>query len=65
MTKLKSKSGAKKRFGFTASGKLRCGHAGKRHNMIKRSNKQIRAMRGTKLVSAADAGRVRSFLPYG
>lgn len=65
MTKLKTKSGAKKRFRFTASGQLRCGHAGKRHNMIKRSSKQIRALRGTKLVSAADAARVRSFLPYG
>ena len=64
MSKLKTKSGAKKRFRFTASGKLRCGHAGKRHNMIKRSPKQIRSLRGTKMVSASDASRVRSFLPY-
>lgn len=65
MSKLKTKSGAKKRFRLTASGKLRCGHAGKRHNMIKRSKKQIRNLRGTKLVAKSDSATVRSFLPYG
>ena len=42
MPKMKTKSGAKKRFKFTANGKIKHGQAGKRHGMIKRSNEQIR-----------------------
>ena len=65
MPKLKSKSGAKKRFRLTASGKVRAGQAGKRHGMIKRTNKQIRNQRGTTILSDADARIVKKFLPYG
>ncbi len=65
MPKLKTKSGAKKRFKLTASGKVKAQQAGKRHNMIKRSNKQIRNLRGTKVLSDSDARIVRKFLPYG
>ncbi|MFN3231375.1 MAG: 50S ribosomal protein L35 [Alphaproteobacteria bacterium] len=65
MPKMKSKSGAKKRFSLTASGKVRAGQAGKRHGMIKRSNKQIRNKRGTTILSDADARIVKKFLPYG
>ena len=42
MPKLKTKSSAKKRFRFTASGKIKMPQAGKRHGMIKRTNSQIR-----------------------
>jgi large subunit ribosomal protein L35 len=65
MPKLKTKSGAKKRFKLTASGKVRAGQAGKRHGMIKRSNKQIRNKRGTTIMAEPDAKVVRKFLPYG
>ncbi len=65
MPKLKTKSGAKKRFKLTASGKVKAQQAGKRHNMIKRSNKQIRNLRGTKVLSDSDARIVKKFLPYG
>ena len=65
MPKLKTKSGAKKRFKLTASGKVRSGQAGKRHGMIKRSNKQIRNQRGTTVLSDQDARIVKKFLPYG
>lgn len=66
MPKLKTKSGAKKRFKLTASGKVIAGHAGKRHGMIKRTNKQIRQNRGTFVVSEADARNVRKYyLPNG
>ena len=37
MPKMKTKSGAKKRFKPTASGMLKAAQAGKRHGMIKRS----------------------------
>lgn len=65
MPKLKTKSGAKKRFKLTASGKVKAAHAGKRHGMIKRTNKQIRNLRGTDVLSAADTRVVKKFLPYG
>lgn len=65
MPKMKTKSGAKKRFKLTASGKVKAGQAGKRHGMIKRSNSFIRDARGTTLLSEPDARTVKKFLPYG
>lgn len=64
MPKLKTKSGVKKRFSVTATGKIRVAQAGKRHHMIKRSKKFIRNARGTTILSAADARIVRKYMPY-
>ncbi len=64
MPKLKTKSGAKKRFKVTAKGKIKCQGAGKSHGMIKRTNKFIRNARGMKVLSDEDARIVRQFLPY-
>jgi large subunit ribosomal protein L35 len=66
MPKIKTKSGAKKRFKLTATGKVMAGAAGKRHGMIKRTNKQIRQNRGMSVVSESDARNVRKYyLPNG
>jgi len=66
MPKMKTKSSAKKRFKVTANGKVKVGAAGKRHGMIKRSNKFIRDARGTMVLSEPDARKVISFyLPNG
>ena len=65
MPKMKTKSGAKKRFSFTASGKIKANQAGKSHGMVKRSKKFIRNQRGTTTLCDADAGIVKKFLPYG
>jgi large subunit ribosomal protein L35 len=65
MPKMKTKSGAKKRFRLTGTGKVVAGQAGKRHGMIKRTNKQIRNLRGTTVLAECDAGIVKQFLPYG
>jgi len=65
MPKLKTKSGAKKRFRFTGSGKIISTQAGKRHGMIKRTNKFIRNQRGTAIMSESDAGIIQQFMPYG
>ena len=65
MPKLKTKSSAKKRFRFTASGKIKMPQAGKRHGMIKRTNTQIRNQRGSTILSDQDARIVKKFLPYG
>lgn len=65
MPKLKSKSGAKKRFRLTGTGKVRMNVAYKKHGMRKRPQKMIRTARGTKIMNAADAKIVkRHYLPY-
>lgn len=66
MPKMKTKSGAKKRFKLTASGKVKAGQAGKRHGMIKRTNDQIRKLRGTTVLADCDAKVIKkNFMPYG
>ena len=66
MPKMKTKASCKKRFSFTASGKVKAGQAGKRHGMIKRSNKFIRQARGTMVMAEPDARVIRRhFLPNG
>lgn len=62
MPKLKTKSGAKKRFSLTGTGKVKASQAGKRHGMVKRSNKFIRNARGTTVLDACDAKIVKRFL---
>lgn len=64
MPKMKSKSGAKKRFSLTATGKVRMNQAGKQHGMIKRTKKQIRNQRRTTIMSPRDAKVVKKFIPY-
>ena len=66
MPKLKTKSGVKKRFKFTATGKVKHGVAGKRHRLISHNAKYIRTNRGTVVVAEVDTPRVvKKFLPYG
>ena len=65
MPKLKNKSSAKKRFRFTAKGKVRFNSAGLSHMLRRRSQKMKRTNRGTQIMSAADARSVKkNFLPY-
>jgi large subunit ribosomal protein L35 len=48
------------------TGKVLYAQRGKRHGMIKRTNKQIRNLRGTTTLFEADAERVKKyFLPNG
>jgi large subunit ribosomal protein L35 len=66
MPKLKTKSGAKKRFKVTASGKVKYQQSGKRHGMIKRTTKQIREHRGTRVLFKSDGDNIKKFfLPNG
>ena len=64
MPKMKTKSSVKKRFKTTATGKVKAQASGKRHGMIKRSNKFIRDARGTMVLNDADAKIVKQFMPY-
>ena len=66
MPKIKTKSGAKKRFKITAKGKVKAAHSGKRHGMIKRTKKQIRDHRGTRVMFKADGDNIKKYwLPNG
>jgi len=65
MPKLKTKSGAKKRFKLTATGKIKAGVAGKRHRLISHNSKYIRQNRGTKVMGASDAKIIKTYIPNG
>jgi large subunit ribosomal protein L35 len=66
MPKLKTHSGSKKRVKITGTGKVMRAQAGKRHGMIKRTNSQIRNLRGTTTMFKGDADNVKKFfLPNG
>jgi large subunit ribosomal protein L35 len=65
MPKLKTKSGVKKRFKITATGKVKHGVAGKRHRLISHNAKYIRQNRGTTVLSEADSKTVKNWAPYG
>ncbi len=64
MPKIKTKSGAKKRFRLTAGGKVRGSAAFLRHNLRRRSQKMKRKARGTMILCDADARVVKRFLPH-
>lgn len=59
MPKMKSKSGAKKTFKLTASGKVKRHKAYKSHILTHKSRKRKRGLRKASLVSKADEKRVK------
>jgi len=65
MTKMKSHSGAKKRFRFTASGKAKRKFSHKNHILTKKRSDRIRKLKGMTLVSDEDQIRIERMLPYG
>lgn len=62
MPKLKTKSGAKKRFKITASGKIKRKHAYKSHILTKKGTKQKRRLTKMTLVHSADKPNVKAML---
>jgi large subunit ribosomal protein L35 len=66
MPKIKTKSGAKKRFKITGTGKVLFAQSRKRHGMIKRTKKQIRQLRGTSVLFKTDGDNIKKYwLPNG
>ena len=65
MPKVKTVSGAKKRFRFTGKGKPRRNKAYKSHILTKKTTKQKRRLRKSFLFEASDAREIRRLLPYG
>ncbi len=62
MAKLKTKSGAKKRFALTGSGKIKRKHAYHSHILTKKTKKQKRNLDHFALVEKVDAPRVKEML---
>ncbi len=65
MPKMKSNSGAKKRFAFTAKGKVKFKKAKHSHILTTKSTKVKRKMRQTGILPDEDERRVHRMLPYG
>ncbi|MDR2563871.1 MAG: 50S ribosomal protein L35 [Prevotellaceae bacterium] len=62
MPKMKTNSGAKKRFAVTGTGKIKRKHAYKRHILTKKTTKQKRNLTHFGLVADTDTGRVKNML---
>ncbi len=62
MPKMKTKSGAKKRFTLTASGKIKRKHAYKSHILTKKTKKRKRNLTKTSLVHKSDENNVKAML---
>ena len=64
MPKMKSHSGAKKRFELTATGKVKRGHQGKSHILSKKTSKRKRRLRTTTYVAQTQERTIKSIIPY-
>ena len=62
MPKIKTNSGAKKRFALTGSGKIKRKHAFKSHILTKETKKQKRNLTHSGLVARVDASNVKALL---
>ena len=62
MPKMKTNSGAKKRFTLTGTGKIKRKHAFKSHILTKKTIKQKRNLTHITLVDKADVGNVKKML---
>ena len=64
MPKMKTKSGAKKRFRVRPGGTVKRGQAFKRHILTKKSTSRKRARRGTVAVHETNMGHMAQMLPF-
>lgn len=64
MPKMKTKSGAKKRFVVRASGSIKRAQAFKRHILTKKTTKSKRQLRGSTGVHETNTASVRAMMPY-
>jgi large subunit ribosomal protein L35 len=62
MPKMKTKSGAKKRFTFTGTGKIKRKHAYKSHILTKKETKRKRNLTHVALIAKVDERNVRRTL---
>jgi large subunit ribosomal protein L35 len=64
MPKLKTHSGAKKRFSLTKTGKIKRAHAYKRHILTKKDTKRKRALRQGTFADCTNVKAIKLLIPY-
>lgn len=64
MPKVKTHSGARKRFKKLKSGLIKFTRAGRRHLLTKKSASRKRSLRESTYVNKSDASTISSMLPY-
>ena len=64
MPKMRSHSGAKKRFKVTKTGKVKRAQSGKSHILTKKTTKRTRNLRGPAYVDKTQSKTMKKLLPY-
>ena len=64
MPKLKTHSGAKKRFNLTKSGKVKYAHAYKSHILTKKDTKRKRGLRQGDYADVINESAIKRMIPY-
>ena len=64
MPKIKTHSGAKKRFNLTKNGKVKRAHAFKSHILNKKSTKRKRNLRKTEVADVTNQKQIKRLIPY-
>ena len=64
MPKIKTHSGAKKRFKLTKTGKVKRAHAFKSHILNKKSTKRKRNLRKVVTADVTNVAKIKKMIPY-
>lgn len=64
MPKIKTKSGAKKRFKLTKNGKVKRAQANKSHILTKKTTKRKRNLRKTTVADVTNTATIKKLIPY-
>lgn len=64
MPKMKTHSGAKKRFSLTKSGKVKRAHAFKSHILTKKDTKRTRRLRSGTYADVTNQAAIKEMIPY-
>jgi large subunit ribosomal protein L35 len=64
MPKIKTHSGAKKRFKLTKNGKVKRAHAYKSHILTKKDTKRCRRLRSGAYADGTNVSAIKKMIPY-
>jgi large subunit ribosomal protein L35 len=64
MPKIKTHTGAKKRFKLSKSGKVIRAHANKSHILTKKTTKRTRNLRKTTVADKTNVAQIKRLIPY-
>jgi len=64
MPKIKTHTGAKKRFKITKNGKVKRAHANRRHILTKKTTKRKRGLRTAAYADRTNVETIKKLIPY-